>query len=144
MPEPLTGYISTLWSSFNTLDVNILNWSNTFIALANDFNSHGWTTAYSICLDLSNLCTTWRQQITQSSHIKGDLYNALHWIDLNWDGDGAVDMDAILNAMLVSSFDQLQKFIGIVDAYRVALWNAPFNADFYAALARGFQQWPQG
>ena len=57
-------------------------------------------------------------------------------------GGGSVDMDAILNAMLVSSFDQLQKFIGIEDAYRVALWNAPFNADFYAALARGFQQWP--
>jgi len=58
------------------------------------------------------------------------------------DAGGAIDMDAILNAMLKSSFDNLQQFIGIVDAYRVALWNAPFNADFYAALARGFQQWP--
>jgi len=53
-----------------------------------------------------------------------------------------VDMDAIINAMLVATFDELQKFIGIEDAYRVALWNAPFNAEFYAALARGFQKWP--
>lgn len=53
-----------------------------------------------------------------------------------------ITMDAILNAMLSSSFDNLQQFIGIVDAYRVALWNAPFNADFYAALARGFVKWP--
>jgi hypothetical protein len=55
---------------------------------------------------------------------------------------GVVDMDAIINAMLVAKFDQLQSFIGLVDAYRVALWNAPFNADFYAALARGFMKWP--
>ncbi|GAI82901.1 unnamed protein product, partial [marine sediment metagenome] len=60
-------------------------------------------------------------------------------IDTNWPSDGEVDMDAILNAMLVADFDQLQKFIGIVDAYRVAIWNAPFNANFYAALARGFE-----
>jgi len=57
-------------------------------------------------------------------------------------GGGEVDMDTIINTMLTANFNQLQKFIGIEDAYRVALWNAPFNADFYAALARGFQTWP--
>ena len=69
--------------------------------------------------------------------------SAFYWIDDNWPEAVEVNMDAILNAMLASDFDQLQKFIGIVDAYRVALWNAPFNVDFYAALARGFQIWPQ-
>ena len=49
-----------------------------------------------------------------------------------------VTMDNILSAMITAGFDDLQKFIGIVDAYRVALWNEPFNAEFYAALARGF------
>ena len=49
-----------------------------------------------------------------------------------------VDMDSILSAMITADFEDLQKFIGIVDAYRVALWNEPFNVDFYAALARGF------
>jgi len=57
-------------------------------------------------------------------------------------GGGEINFDTILSLMLIASFDQLQKFIGIEDAYRVALWNAPFNANFYAALARGFQQWP--
>lgn len=52
--------------------------------------------------------------------------------------NGAVDMDAILSAMITADFDQLQKFTGLADAYRVALWNEPFNAEFYAALARGF------
>lgn len=64
------------------------------------------------------------------------------WVDNNWTTGGEVTMDAIIEAMLKSSFNELQSFIGIVDAYRVALWNAPFNADFYAALARGFQKWP--
>lgn len=51
---------------------------------------------------------------------------------------GEVNMDSILSAMIAADFDELLKFIGIVDAYRVSLWNEPFNAEFYAALARGF------
>jgi len=50
-------------------------------------------------------------------------------------------MASILNAMLAAKFDELEKFIGIEDAYRCALWEAPFNVDFYAALARGFKKW---
>lgn len=56
---------------------------------------------------------------------------------------GGVTLDDIINEMLSATFEQLEKFIGIVDAYRIALWNAPFNADFYGALARGFNKWPQ-
>lgn len=54
-------------------------------------------------------------------------------------GDAAeVTMDAILTAMITADFDELQKFVGLSDAYRTAIWNQPFNAEFYAALARGF------
>jgi len=55
---------------------------------------------------------------------------------------GSLEMSDIINTMLRASFDELQSFIGIEDAYRIALWNAPFNAEFYSALARGFQKWP--
>jgi hypothetical protein len=61
---------------------------------------------------------------------------ALYWAG---QGDGAVDMDAILSAMITADYDQLQKFIGIEDAYRSAIWDQPFNAQFYAALAQGFR-----
>lgn len=73
--------------------------------------------------------------------IESSVYGeCLYWAA---QADGVdIDMDAIINAMLSASFDQLQKFIGLVDAYRVAIWNAPFNAEFYAGLARGFQKWP--
>ncbi len=54
---------------------------------------------------------------------------------------GDIDMDAILSAMVVADGGQLQYFIGIVDAYRQSIWNKPFNEEFFAALARGFEQW---
>jgi len=56
---------------------------------------------------------------------------------------GGVTMDAMLNAMLSATFAELTKFVGLTEAYNVAVWNAPFNADFYAALARGFAKWPE-
>jgi hypothetical protein len=51
-------------------------------------------------------------------------------------------MDTLLSAMTTAKYDQLKKFIGLVDAYRVAVWDAPYNEDFYASLARGWIQWP--
>lgn len=68
--------------------------------------------------------------------------NALYWIDDNWpiaNGNG-VTMDAILTAMISADPDEFRKFIGIVDGYRVALWDAPFNENYYAALAQGFKE----
>jgi len=53
-------------------------------------------------------------------------------------GGAEVNMESILSAMVSADFSELQYFVGLVDAYRVALWNEPFNAEFYAALARGF------
>jgi len=89
-----------------------------------------------------------------------DLYNATYQIHealkfaAGWPGDGfegsilnnllyysgraTLDMDDIINTMLTADTDQLTKFVGIEDAYRSAIWLKPFNAEFYAALARGF------
>lgn len=55
-----------------------------------------------------------------------------------WGGD-TLDMDAILNAMVSASYAQLTQFVGIEDAYRSAIWDQPFNSQFYAALANGFR-----
>lgn len=75
--------------------------------------------------------------------LRRDWKDALEWINNNWPSGVTVDMDSILTAMLTADFSQLEKFIGLVDAYRIALWNAPFNADMYAALGRGFAKWPE-
>lgn len=63
-------------------------------------------------------------------------------VQSNWPSDGAeFDMDILLTAMLSATNPQLEYFIGLVDAYRQALWNKPFNSEFFGALARGFEQW---
>lgn len=52
------------------------------------------------------------------------------------------DMGTLLSTMLAADPDQVEYFVGLVDAYRQSIWNRPFNADFYAALGRGFMIWP--
>ena len=73
------------------------------------------------------------------------------WSPYDWEGCihyyldnciGAVDMAAILAAMLEAEPDEVEYFVGLVDAYRQSIWNRPFNKQFYAALARGFMVWP--
>jgi len=49
-------------------------------------------------------------------------------------------MDTLINAMLTATPEQITYFIGLVDAYRLTIWNEPFNAEFYAAIARGFER----
>ena len=51
---------------------------------------------------------------------------------------GEVTMDSILSIMAAATDSELMNFIGLVDAYRQSLWNKPFNAEYFAALARGF------
>lgn len=54
---------------------------------------------------------------------------------------GGASMADILTAMMSATFEELTEFMGITQAYKVAVWDAPFNQEFYAALARGFRKW---
>ena len=144
MPNPLTDYITTWRGCYLYFSAEFNNLANDMTAAAAQCRAESWS---GLAVAFDNMCVH-TQNIRSyfmggSPNIYSAMYNAMHWIDVNWPDGAEVNMDAILNAMLASDFDNLQKFIGIVDAYRVSLWNAPFNADFYAALARGFQIWPQ-
>lgn len=55
--------------------------------------------------------------------------------------DFDLTMDDLINAMLLADPYQVEYFVGLVDAYRQSIWNRPFNQEFFAALARGFEQW---
>jgi hypothetical protein len=60
--------------------------------------------------------------------------------NLWWFAHGStLTMGDLLNTMLGAQFDELKQFVGIEDAYRSAIWDQPFNAQFYAALAAGFR-----
>lgn len=69
------------------------------------------------------------------------IINTLQWINDNWPTDGAeITMDDILSALVTATRPEFEYFTGITDGYRAALWEKPFNSEFYAALARGFME----
>lgn len=63
------------------------------------------------------------------------MYNNLMY----YAGKGGVDMQGIIDAMMDAEFAQLKHFIGIEDAYRAAIWDQPFEAEFYADLVRNWR-----
>lgn len=70
---------------------------------------------------------------------ESSYYSALYFAG---QGGAAIAMADILSAMLAATSDELTNFIGIEQAYMAAIWNAPYNGEYYAALARGFRKWP--
>jgi len=142
MPEPLTTYIAFWHDKVATVALQIHYGADALqsagIALQDGNYYYAGT-----CLISAH---TWFENAFDymgyaSGCEKDRLYTTMNWIDVNWPTAPTVTMASILNAMLAAKFDELQKFIGIEDAYRCALWDAPFNIDFYAALARGFKKW---
>lgn len=75
-----------------------------------------------------------------SSTFPGRLLILLDYLNDNI-GGGEVTMDSILTAMMTATPEQITQFMGITQAFKVAVWDAPFNEEFYAALARGFRVW---
>lgn len=147
MPSTLLSYINNGYNYSSYAYSALINAANDFVELGTQLEAENFTQAQTICNTICNELLTVASRAlgdSGSNCLRGRWYQALTWINTNWPTGGSTEitMDDILNAMLPASFDQLTKFIGIVDAYRLALWNAPFNAEFYASLARGYQKWP--
>lgn len=68
-------------------------------------------------------------------------YESFYWAAQEPTG-ATITMQAIINAMFLANKTQVSSFVGLMDAYRQSIWNMPFNAEMWAAVARGFQQWP--
>lgn len=138
----LDGVISDLWrlrgdvwSDFAGLDSQLYSAGTKLIA--GDISGAGvnlqnaagkaWDLKYSMAWSSDSVIISCREgfQLVQS----------------NWPEPSAVTMASILSAMYESTNTELLHFIGLVDAYRQSLWNKPFNQDFWAAIARGFEQW---
>lgn len=105
-------------------------------ALNNDGNPQSYTACSAFAIDLGAVRNNWGGG---SSTLGGRLLSMFDYLHDNIGGD--VDMDAILNAMMAATPEEITKFMGITQAFKVAVWEAPFNEEFYAALARGFKVW---
>lgn len=67
-----------------------------------------------------------------------DMYNAMHWIDVNWPSDGAIDMDAILSAIWNSDKLRWFHFINYIDSMRAGIWNTEIYDTHLAEWYRHF------
>lgn len=108
--------------------------------LAAEGNPNSATAAGGMAIDLQRMFAHWA---TGTTSIKYNLIWALDYINNNasFTGPGSFDMATMLSAMLEATFSELTSFMGITQAYKVAVWDAPFNEEYYAALARGFREW---
>lgn len=142
----------------SALNTKIRNLETEMQLFANDFNllqQHCSTLSTYLNLEGNPLSATsasgmqidlyrmWQHWGTGQSSIKYNLIWALDYINnfATFGGPGSLDMGTILSAMLEASFEELTSFMGITQAYKVAVWDSPFNEEYYAALARGFKVW---
>jgi hypothetical protein len=68
-----------------------------------------------------------------------NLNQALLWINNNW--GGALTMLQLIAAMSVAMPDEIMTFICLEDAYRAALWDRPYNPEYFATMVRAFKSW---
>ncbi len=107
-----------------------------YTALNNDGLTFSPGACYQFYIDLGAVRNNWGGG---SSTLGGRLLAMFDYIDDNL--SGGVDMASILTAMLAATPEEITQFMGITQAFKVAVWDAPFNEEYYAALARGFKTW---
>ncbi len=118
---------------------------NHLYAVGDQILANNWASAKTECYnaadDLGTAATHLLQDNIWNESLRSHWKDAFELIDLNWTSGASITMDDILTEMLAASFSQLTSFMGITQAYKVAVWDAPFNEEYYAALARGFRVW---
>ena len=70
-----------------------------------------------------------------------DYEGPWHWYFINCLTEYDLTLNDILAAMLTATPDQIEQFIGTVDAFRTSMWNRPFDTEYFALLAKQFAQW---
>lgn len=144
MPEPLTTYIVNYHYAcyaysaiMQNLYNDVLNLQTALVAEGNPSSGNAAGLMAVHVWELRNKFTYGADSVRYWNVL------SLQYIDNNAfnGGGGEVTMDAMLNAMLSSTFTQLTSWMGITQAFKVAVWDAPFNEEYYAALARGFKIW---
>ena len=144
MPEPLTSDIISYHFSSYAYSAILQDLYNDCLALGTALAAEAGPASQAAANNMAVHIWEMRNKFTYGSDsVRYWLVKCLQYIDGNAfnGGGGGVTMDDILNEMLTASFEQLTKFMGITQAYKVAVWDAPYNEEFYAALARGFKTW---
>jgi len=62
-----------------------------------------------------------------------------HFLEFHTIEKAEVTMLSILSAMSIATPDELMAFIAVTDAYRSALWDRPYNSEYYSTFVRFFK-----
>lgn len=141
MAEPWDTYRFNIESRVTSMYLILGQAKDECLSMSQDLTAEGnpnsGSEAYSLSLKWGGIQSRWGGG---TSTFPGRLLQALDYLNDNI-GGGEVTMAAILTAMMAATADEITEFMGITQAYKVAVWDAPFNEEFYAALARGFKVW---
>lgn len=144
MPEPLTSDIISYHFSCYAYSAIMQNLYNDVVGLATQLDAEGLPGSSNAASLMAVHIWELRNKFTYGSDsVRYWLVKCLQYIDANAfnGGGGGVTMGDILSEMMSATFGELTTFMGITQAYKVAVWDAPYNEEFYAALARGFKTW---
>lgn len=106
-------------------------------------NAGNWLQAiFKITYALDNIryVFDWFNYFYNSDPNQSPLLESIYWASKDIPKT-EVTMRSILDVMFTASNEELKQFIALVDAYRQSLWNKPFDVNYWAAVARGFEQW---
>ena len=144
MPLSISSYITTLNSQFSSASTYLATCSTQLRYAGTDLSAELFLNAGDHLYAAGNALETARGFLYNGtiSGVCAALLLCLNKINTDWPTDSTVSMASILSAMLLATPDELTKFIGIEQAFMAAMWNAPYNGEYYAALARGFRKWP--
>jgi len=145
MPAALDALITAGFNDGGTAFSYLMQARNHLYDLGNQIAANNWAAAETACDQAADDFGQFGKYLMQDDiwyhGLRYDWKEAFQWISDNWPVGGGVTMADILSEMLSASFEELTSFMGITQAYKVAVWDAPFNEEFYAALARGFKTW---
>jgi hypothetical protein len=71
---------------------------------------------------------------------QSELMESLYWLNQAI-VPYTLDMLKLIAAMSIAKPTELMTFICLVDAYRAALWDAPYNDTYFATMVKAFKSW---
>jgi hypothetical protein len=137
------SYVTGMSTTFSDGMMDFYTGLQRFADVGFQFYTHGWTAAGDAMYGAVEYMQYAWAHLYQAANNNYRYWEqlAMNWIknNLNSGGAAALTMGDLLTAMLTAKYDELQAFIGIEDAFRSAIWDQPFNSQYYAALANGFR-----
>ena len=143
MPTELDDIIDLNWYVYNAAYGVGTTFGNVLSIVGEHLYNHDYEAAGTALLTLTNTFHSFREKaLSRYSSQSYRVLDALQWISDNWPEAAdpyELTMADIIYAMLTADAGQIEHFIGISDAYKQFMWNKPFNKEFFAAIARGFE-----